>query len=299
MYARELVSTSQAGVNQICKLLGISKDSYYNSSDPHSSLTTKYAHLKPKIRSIIKSDPCYGYPRIKIALEKRFGRVVNHKLLLKLMRAWNLSLPRKIRKKKPSVIAKALKFLESRANLVRKLLSEDKLTNCFQVVVSDMTEIETSFDKAYLCVHMDYIGKLVYGYKLGLRPTRHLMIASFSKAVKRLKYFGITNLAQVIFHSDRGTQYTSLDYVAAVLSTNASLSYSKKAEPGDNAVNEAFFSRLKEEWREIFAETKSFEELEQLVKNTIEYYNERRYHTSINNLTPLEFTKAQAQGVSR
>ena len=92
-------------------------------------------------------------------------------------------------------------------------------------------------------------------------------------------------------------QYTSLDYVTTALNANASLSYSKKAEPGDNAVNETFFSRLKEEWREIFAEAKSFEELEQLINNAIEYYNERRYHTSINNLTPLEFTKAQAQSV--
>lgn len=283
----------------MCALLGISKDSYYNSNDPQSALTKKYAHLKPKIRSIIQSDPSYGYPRLKVALERRFGIVVNHKVLLKLMRTWNLSLPRNIRQKKPSLITRTLRFLESRANLVRKVLKQGKLTNCFQVVVSDMTEIETAFGKAYLCVHMDYIGKLVYGYNLGLHPTRHLMIASLNKAVKRLKEFGITNLTKIIFHSDRGTQYTSLDYVVAVLSINANLSYSKKGEPGDNAVNEAFFSRLKEEWREIFAEARSFEELEQLVKRAIEYYNERRYHTSINNLTPLEFTKTQAKTVSR
>lgn len=294
-----MVVTKEAGVNQICKLLGISKDSYYNSQDPQSTLTTKYAHLKPKIRAIIKSDPCYGYPRIKVALERRFGIVINHKLLLKLMRTWSLSLPRNIGKKRLSIISRTLQFLDSRANLVRRLLKVGKLTNCFQVVVSDMTEVRAAFGKAYLCVHMDYIGKLVYGYQLGLQPNRQLMIASFKKAVRKLSSFGIKSLAKVVFHSDRGTQYTSLDYSTAVLSKDAYLSYSKKGEPGDNAVNEAFFSRLKEEWRDIFAEAESFEELEKLVKRAIAYHNERRYHTSINNLTPLEFTKKQAQSASR
>ena len=79
----------------------------------------------------------------------------------------------------------------------------------------------------------------------------------------------------------------------------AFLSFSKKGEPGDNAVNEAFFSRLKEEWRDEFYEAETFEELEKLIKKAIDYYNERRYHTSIDKQVPFEFTKTQAKKFSR
>lgn len=294
-----MVSNGEAGVNQICRLLGISKDSYYHSKDPVSSLTDKYKHLRPKIEQVVEKHACYGYPRIKSALKRQFGIVINHKPLMKLLRVWGLSLPRNIRHKKPSLIGKILAYLGTRANLVRRLLVENRLTQCFQVIVSDVTEINAQFGKAYLCVHMDYVGKLVYGYQLSLHPDKHLIINSLLQAVNRLKELQVSCLKQLIFHSDRGTQYTSHDYTQAVLGLGAILSYSKKGEPGDNAVNEAFFSRLKEEWREIFAEARSFEELEKLVSQAIEYYNERRYHTSINNLTPLEFTKSQAQIISR
>jgi len=84
-----------------------------------------------------------------------------------------------------------------------------------------------------------------------------------------------------------------LSFTTEVLSSEAYLSYSAKGEPGDNAVNEAFFSRLKEEWRDLFAEAETFEELKKLIKKSIAYYNEKRYHTSLNNMTPAEFTKKQ------
>lgn len=195
-----------------------------------------------------------------------------------------------------------LDFLQSRANLVRRLEAKGKIAECFKVIVSDMTEISFKGGKAYLCVHLDYVGKLVYGYSLSLNPNRHLMIKSFQKTVKALtgKFkLSLERLKEIIFHQDRGTQYTSADYTTAVLELKAFLSFSKTGEPGDNAVNESFFSRLKEEWRDIFYEAESFEELERLIKKAIDYYNERRYHTSIENQTPLEFTKSQAKNFSR
>ena len=86
MFARELVSKGWVGVNQVCRLVGISKDTYYHSKDKHCTLATKYQNLRPKIKKIIKDNPAYGYPRIKKALKEQFGEVVNHKLLLKLLK---------------------------------------------------------------------------------------------------------------------------------------------------------------------------------------------------------------------
>ncbi|MHA1280770.1 MAG: integrase core domain-containing protein, partial [Candidatus Helarchaeota archaeon] len=118
-----------------------------------------------------------------------------------------------------------------------------------------------------------------------------LVLSSFSKAERKLKRLGLKSIEGIIFHQDKGTIYTSASYTTEVLSSGAYLSYSAKGEPDDNAVNEAFFSRLKEERRDLFAEAETFEELKKLIKISIAYYNE--YHTSLNNMTPAEFTKKQ------
>lgn len=243
------------------------------------------------IKKIIEANPAYGYPRIKKALSDEYKEVVNHKLLLKLLKLWELDIKRKLSKRKASWIKKTLDFLQSRANLLRRAEAKGKINSCFQAVVSDITEVIFSSGKAYLCVHLDYAGKMIYGYKLSLCPDSTLVIGSLKMALVKLKSFGFSNLSKIIFHQDRGSQYTSTSYISAIFKIGAFLSFSKKGEPGDNAVNEAFFSRLKEEWRDVFYEAKTFEELEALIKKAITYYNERRYHTSIDMQTPLEFTQ--------
>ena len=90
-------------------------------------------------------------------------------------------------------------------------------------------------------------------------------------------------------HQDRGSIYTSDAYVRTVSSRGCLLSFSRRGEPGDNAVNEAFFSRLKVEWADVFYEARTFGELERLVGNAIAYYNEGRYHSSLGYRTPLAF----------
>jgi len=61
--------------------------------------------------------------------------------------------------------------------------------------------------------------------------------------------------------------------------------------PGDNAVNESFFSRLKDEWGNVFKDAKDFDELQRLLKQAIEYYNNKRYHSSLGNESPMSYTK--------
>jgi len=240
------------------------------------------------IEEIISLNPGYGLPRIKVALRREYGEVVNHKLLRKLLGMWGLSL-RRAKQKKKSWIKKVLYFLQRRSNLLRKAA----IDGCFKAIVSDITQIPYQAGIAYFCVHLDYFGKMVYGWELSLSPDRVLVRSSFRKAKRKLKRMGLKSIEGIIFHQDKGTIYTSASYTTEVLNSGGYLSYSAKGEPGDNAVNEAFFSRLKEEWRDLFAEADTFEELKKLIKKAIAYYNEKRYHTSLNNMTPAEFTKNQ------
>ena len=119
-----------------------------------------------------------------------------------------------------------------------------------------------------------------------------LVRESFVKASRKIKGF-VDSLKGIIFHQDQGSAYTSELYLRSVVNQGGILSYSRKGEPGDNAVNESFFSRLKEEWRDVFYEARSFEELKRLISKAIRYYNTRRYHSSLGYMTPYEFLKRE------
>ena len=96
---------------------------------------------------------------------------------------------------------------------------------------------------------------------------------------------------QILIHQDRGSQYTSYQYVQAVLS-NFVLSYSAPGTPTDNPGQESFFGRFKDEWKDEIAEIETFEELEKFVRKKIKYYNDERRHTSIGLVAPWNFTKS-------
>lgn len=282
----------------MCRLFGIVKDTYYNSRDPKETLNEKYTQLKPKIESVIKKNPGYGYPRLKVALKKIYGEVVNHKLLQKLLKLWGLRLKRRIRVKKKSWVAKVLEFLQERANLLRTLIYQNVIIKCFQVLVSDVTEIIYGDKKAYLSVHMDYAGKKVYGWSVSLSPDVKLVLQSFKSAIARLKNMGIRIFKNIIMHQDRGSVYTSTEYITTVLSHDLRLSYSRKGEPGDNAVNESFFSRFKEEWRDVFSEAKDYNQLCRLINKAINYHNDRRYHSSIGYDTPTNYVRSEIRSLT-
>ncbi len=275
--------------------MGISKKTYYYSMDFCERIEKRYGRIKDWVKEIIEDNPAYGYRRIKKALFEKYDEIVNHKALLVILRAWGLELKRKIRPLRRSWIVKILDYLQLRANLVWFLSKSGLIKNCFQVIVSDTTELLYRGAKAYLCVHLDIFGKMIYGYKLSMKPDSQMLLHSFRNAVKTITgEFGI-QISGMIFHQDRGSINTGSEYVSAVLGNEARLSYSRRGEPGDNAVNESFFSRFKDEWRDVFIEAKTFGELESMVKKAIEYYNSRRYHSTIGLEVPEVFTMKQSE----
>ncbi len=70
-------------------------------------------------------------------------------------------------------------------------------------------------------------------------------------------------------HQDQGSPYTSGDYVTAVLENQLFVSSSQPSIPGDNPVDESFFSGFKAEWGEQVVEMKAFETLCRLVIRAI------------------------------
>ena len=154
---------------------------------------------------------------------------------------WGLTWQRTagVGQRKKTWVQRVIDSLGPRANLVRHM----QITACFQVLVTDMTRLAFAGGIAYLSVHLDWYGKLVLGWELSLHPDTPLALASLQMAFAAISEWKGGTLQGLIVHQDQGSPSTSGDYVTAILESQAFVSYSRPATPGDNPVNESFFSR--------------------------------------------------------
>lgn len=285
-------------------MVGISKATYYNARDPKLAFEEKYAHLKQKVEKIIEDNPKYGVKRIKAALREKHRVVIGKETLRKLLITWKLNVKRKVAKHRPSAVQKILTFLGESANLVQALANAGRrVTEPFKVITSDITQIRYAGGKgtAYLCVHKDLIGQVVYGYDFRLDMTKQLAINSLRQANQRLKrLLGISTKElkrrRIVYHQDRGSQNTSYQYIDEVLAVGR-LSYSRPGTPTDNPGQESFFGRFKEDNEDEFLECETFEQLQELVRKKLRYYNRERIHTSIGYQSPMAYTKSFLKSV--
>lgn len=275
------------GVNRITALLGLSKATYYLSQNPVDRFESKYLTIKSFVTRVIEQHPAYGIKRIKAELEETYQVKVGRDTLGKLLKLWRLSLRRNVIKRHPNLIQKILLSLADRTNLLIRTTPSAP----FQAITSDITEVIYRGGKAYLCVHKDAYGQMVYGWSLGLTMDTGLVLKSLTMARNVMKSLVGKLVTKPLFHQDRGTQYTSHPYVQAILAQGI-ISYSDPGTPTHNPGQESFFGRFKDEWKTEIAEIETFENLESFVKAKINYYNDERRHTSIGLIAPRNFTKS-------
>ncbi len=266
----------------------MSKNTYYDHVHPNERFIDKFQHLKTKVRKIIKDNSAYGVKRIQKALSDVYKIEIGRDALNRLLKLWSLGLARKLRTAKKSVVKEILEGLADRVNL----LIRTKIKEPFQAISSDITEIiyNQGKNKAYLAVHKDVYGQVVYGWALGTTMEAKLVITSFKQAIKTIKKLLGRIPKELLDHSDQGSQYTSYEYVETVLKTGITLSYSTPGTPTENPGQESFFGRFKDENKDLFLEMESFEKLKKLIDQRISYYNDKRLHTSLKLQSPKKFT---------
>lgn len=131
---------------------------------------------------------------------------------------------------------------------------------------------------------IDLFSRRVVGWSLKSRMDRSLIIDAI-----RMAYWRRKPQKGLIFHSDRGSQYCSHDVQNLLTTYGMISSMSRKGNCWDNAVAESFFGSLKTE-RVFFADYKSREEARQDIVDYLEmFYNSRRRHSYLGNLSPADF----------
>jgi putative transposase len=176
-----------------------------------------------------------GY-RMLTALLRREGQVVNHKLVLRLLREDNLLC---LRRMKYVFTTDSRHALPIYPNLARRV----KLTKINQLWVADITYIRLHSEFVYLAVVLDAYSRRVIGFALSRTLQAELAVEALQMALRERDW----SREELIHRSDRGVQYASTEYTKLLEDGEIQISMSRRGNPYDNARAERFMRTLKEE----------------------------------------------------
>jgi putative transposase len=267
----------------LCQALGVSTSGYYDwreRLERPARRTIFDEFLTEQIREIhTQSRGTYGSPRVHAELVLGEGIHVGQKRVERLMRQAGLE-----------GIYRRKKHFTTRRD-PKAALSDDLVNRQFTVDrpdvlwVGDVTEHPTAEGKVYLATVIDAFSRRVVGWSIADHLRAELVVDALQMAIWRRN----GREAGTVMHTDHGSQYTSWAFGRRLRAAGILGSMGSVGDALDNAMAESFFGTLQLE----LLDRRHWETRAELASAIFEYieafYNPRRRHSSIGNLSPVEF----------
>jgi transposase InsO family protein len=286
----EAEKSKQRNVKRACELLKVSRSAYYAARDGRASQrAAQDAELAAQVKAVHgESKGRYGSPRVHAQLRAQ-GQRHSRKRVARLMRQSGLQGRAAKRWKKTTIPDPAA---AARADRIRRdfTAGASKLNTRW---CGDITYIPTWEGWLYLATVIDIASRRVVGYALADHLRTELIADALSNAVAARD-----PEPGVIFHSDRGCQYTSAAYAALAEDCQVTLSVGRTGQCWDNALAESFFSSLKGE----LIDTRAWPARTGAKRAVVEYiawYNGTRLHSSLGYQSPADYENNHRENIRR
>lgn len=266
-------------ITTLCRVLDVSTSGYYAWIErPPSTRAQEDAILLERIRAIhTRSRETYGTRRILADLREQGIRCAR-KRIARLMRQAGLAGAQRRRyrgttRRKPDAAA------------APDLVQRDFTASAPNALwVADVTYVPTGEGWLYLSIVLDAWSRRVVGWAMGDTLCTQLVVDALDMAMWNRR-----PTAEVVHHSDRGAQYTSLAFGRRCRQAGVVPSMGSVGDAYDNALAEAFFATLETEllqWHTFATRRSARLALFEFIEG---WYNSHRRHSALDYLSPAEF----------
>jgi putative transposase len=274
------------GVEPICKTLGVSVSAYYQRRNGRRcDRAVEDERLLGRIRELHAANYyAYGYRRMWKAL-RRAGEQVPRCRVQRLMRAhgiqgakrrgkrWRTTTPDPFAHRRPDLVQRD--FTASRPN---------------ELWVADLSYLRCWDGLVFFAFVLDAYSRMIVGWQLAGHMRTDLVLDALKMALHRREPGADVEL---IHHSDRGSQYTSIDYTQTLTDHRVLASVGSVGDAYDNALAESFVDSFKTELiRDRVWRTRS--QLELAVVEYVGWYNAARLHENLGDIPPIEYEQLHA-----
>jgi len=285
----EAERAEQRNVRRACDLLEVSRTAFYqwvqhvpcNRELDDRTLGERIKKIHQRSRST------YGAPRIHAEL-RRQGITTSRKRVARLMREQGLQGRRKRRFKRTTVADPAA---AAAADLLKRAFGAGTVS-IDRIWCSDITYVRTWEGWMYVAAILDVASRRVVGWAMANHMRAELVCDALRMATEARR-----PLPGLIFHADRGSQYTSGEFRDLLEEHGMRLSLAAPGQCWDNAVAESFWSTLKEELVYQHSWPTRARARQAIFEFVEVFYNRQRLHSSLGYLSPAEYeARGSGQG---
>ncbi len=258
---------AQLSVTRQCELVGISRSSWYYRPRGESDRNLR---LMREIDEQYLKTPWYGSRQMARHL-RRLGRCVGRKRVRRLMRLMGLqAVAPQPNTSRPAPQHKVYPYR----------LRELRIERAHQVWCADLTYLPMAHGFLYLVAIMDWRARKVLSWRLSTTQDTAFCVEALEEAIER---YGRPE----IFNTDQGSHFTSSDWIDVLKGHDIQISMDGKGQWMDNVFVERLWRSLKYECVYLNA-FRNFKEAKQQIRDWMDYYNDRRPHSKLDDMTPSE-----------
>ena len=262
-------------VDELCGLFGYTRQAYYQGFRRGYASSAAIDQTLDTVEKIRKKHPKMGVRKLKVVLARDYGIDVGRDSLFDIMRNAGLLMRKRMRHRRTTFSGHGMRTYP---NLIKEIVP----SRPDEIWVTDITYLHVEGRHMYVFLVTDMYSRMVVGWKVADNMRDDNAIEALKMALRGMnpQYKEMP----VIHHSDRGSQYCSLDYVKLMKKHSMEISMTEGGNPRENSVAERVNGIIKNEY--LYPLQVSISGLHMRVHRAIHAYNADRPHLSLNMHTP-------------
>lgn len=272
-------------VSWMCQIAGVSRSGFYAWRNGAPARRQRDEEDEKDFALVLEAYRFRGRPKGARGIHMRLLHMnvrMNVKKIRRLMREYGLKCP--IRRENPyKRMASTMKTNHVAPNVLKRNFLQGAPR---KVLLTDITYLFYKTGKCYLSTILDATTREVLAYRLSKSLEVDFVIETVDMLIQKHR---CTLDNTTIVHSDQGCHYTSNAFIQKLKDSQFVQSMSRKGNCWDNAPQESFFGHMKDEIRDVVSCAVSFETVQEIVDDQMDYYNNDRYQWQLLKLSPAEY----------